>query len=50
MCGEWRRMKLQTKQTKDTISNEYIYGSGRETYTKQEEKTGEELLWIPLMW
>lgn len=24
-------MKLQTKQTKDTISNEYTYGSGRET-------------------
>lgn len=43
-------MKLQTKQTKDTISNKYIYGSGRETQIKQEEKTGEDLLQIPLMW
>lgn len=43
-------MKLQTKQTKDTISNECISCSGRETQTKQEEKAGEDLLWISLMW
>lgn len=50
MCGERGRMKLQTKQTKDTISNECISCSGRETQTKQEDKAGEDLLWISLMW
>lgn len=31
VCGKWERMNLQAMQTKDTISRNYIYGSGRET-------------------
>lgn len=42
-------MKQPTKLTEDTISNECVSGSGRETKTKQERMAGEDLLGIPLM-